>query len=252
MTLQMMPGLTIHRQLRARQRTTHVPIHRMAKSNGFSLVELMIVAGLTAIVLAGLGALTLVADVQVARRSDSMQEAQEHWSRAVTFIQNEVADAATISKTLIDSYPKDCGTEPDPKLVLYGPNNPTDPAWTVIYGIRSVAEDDKHLYRGPNLLVRCGPLPLAADRDPAKRQLTAIYGNLPNTSPNTSTVPTETILLDRLSANNPLKILPLEFPNNGPVQDAQLTITMKVGTNKDDTEITYPGTPFRVHVQRSP
>jgi Tfp pilus assembly protein PilW len=85
--------LAIRRQPPAWRRTTHVPIHRMDRSNGFSLVELMIVAGLTAVVLAGLGALTLVSDVKVGRRTNSVQEAQEEWGRAVTFIQNEVANA---------------------------------------------------------------------------------------------------------------------------------------------------------------
>ena len=248
-----MLGLTIRRQLRAWQRTTHGPILRVAWSSGYSLVELMIVAGLTAVVLAGLGALTLVADVKVGRRSDSMQEAQEQWGRAVTFIQNEVADAATLSATLgNNSYPCS-GDVPSPILVLRGPNNSSNnPAWTVIYGVRSRAGGEQGLYRGTMLLIRCGPLPLAADRnpsDPQVHQLTAIYGNLDDKN----LTPTQTVLLDRLPADNPLQVLLLANPNNGPVQDAQLTITMKAGTEKDGTVITYASDqPFRVHVQRTP
>jgi hypothetical protein len=245
MALKMMLGLKIRRQLRARQRTTHVPIHRMAQSNGFSLVELMIVAGLTAVVLAGLGALTLVSDVKVGRRSDSMQEAQEQWGRAVTFIQNEVADAATLSIPSNITYPSSCGGGvPSPILVLVGPQNPTNPAWTVIYGVRSRTAGEAGLYRGPNLLIRCGPLPLAADLNPPDPQQTAIFGNLPNNNAN----PTETILLDRLPADNPLQVLLLANANNGPVQDAQLTITMQVSP-----DTTYASDqPFRVHAQRTP
>jgi prepilin-type N-terminal cleavage/methylation domain-containing protein len=67
----------------------------MDRSNGFSLVELMIVAGMTA-VLAGIGAHSLVSDVQLVRRTNSVQETQAEWGRAVTFIQNEVANAARI------------------------------------------------------------------------------------------------------------------------------------------------------------
>jgi hypothetical protein len=246
MTLQMMLGLTIRRQLRAKQSTTHVPINRMAQSNGFSLVELMIVSGLTAVVLAGLGALTLVSDVKVGRRSDSMQEAQEQWGRAVTFIQNEVADAATLSVTLNNNnYPSSCeGGVPSPILVLKGPKNPNNPAWTVIYGVRSRADSEASLYRGPKLLIRCGPQPLAADLNPPDPQQTAIFGNLPNNNAS----PTETILLDRLPADNPLQVILLANANNGPVQDAELTITMQASP---DTTFASDQ-PFRVHAQRSP
>ena len=226
----------------------------MALSHGFSLVELLIVAGLTAVVLAGLGALTLISDVQVGRRSDSMQEAQEQWGRAVTFIQNEVADGATLSSGPLSAADYPCNGElPDPALVLKGPIDPTDPTkkpyWTVIYGVRNRAVGEEGLYRGPKLLIRCGRLPLAEDRDPtADPELTAIWGNLDDTKPS----PTLTVLLDRLPSNNPLQVQLLANPDNGPVQDAQLTITMKAGTEKDGTDITYSGTPFRVHVQRSP
>ena len=255
---QRMLGQMIRRQPLAWRRLAHLPIHSIDPSKGFSLVELLIVAGLTAVVLAGLGALTLVADVQGGRRSNSIQEAQEQWGRAVTLIKNEVADAASLSSGPLSAadYPCD-GELPDPALVLNGPPaDPTiskNPAWTVIYGVRNLGdldEDIRVLYRGPKLLVRCGPLPLAADLDPPDHQLTAIYGNIDKTKVDT---PTETILLDRLPADNPLQVLLLADPDNGPVQDAQLTITMKAGTEKDGTVITYASDqPFRVHVQRTP
>ena len=248
---QRMLGQMIRRQPLAWRRLALLPIHSIDSSKGFSLVELLIVAGLTAVVLAGLGSLTLVADVQGGRRSNSIQEAQEQWGRAVTFIKNEVADAASLSVTLSNSYPCN-GEVPNPILVLNGPKNPTNPAWTVIYGVRSRAVGEEGLYRGPKLLIRCGPLPLAADRnpsDPQVHQLTAIYGNLDDKNLN----PTQRVLLDRLPADNPLQVLLLANPNNGPVQDAQLTITMKAGTEKDGTVITYASDqPFRVHVQRTP
>lgn len=256
MTGQRLLGLRLRRPTLAWRRRARLPIHpihRLDRNIGFSLVELLIVAGLTAVVLAGLGSLTLISDVQVGRRSDSIQEAREQWGRAVTFIQSEVADAATISSVpLSDSdYPSStsstCGVKPDPVLVLKGPNNP--PAWTVIYGVRDIAETEKNLYRGPKLLVRCGPLPLAAERNPPNPELTSIYGNLDDTKLS----PTFSVVLDRLPATNPLKVDLLANPDNGPVQDAQLTITMKAGTEKDGTDITYAGDqPFRVHVQRSP
>jgi hypothetical protein len=195
----------------------------MALRNGFSLVELMIVAGLTAVVLAGLGALTLLTDVQLGRRSNSTQEAQEEWGRAVTFIQNEVADeAASLSDTL--SSGDGCGgDDPKPLLVVNVPS-PNKP---IIYGVRvrTEAEIKAGLYRGPKLLIRCGPPP--GDTKPRS----------------------ETVLLDRLSAADPLKVRLLAVPTpENLVYDAELTIKIKTGADS-----TYAGDqPFRVHVQRTP
>ena len=245
MTVQRVLGLTIRRQLRGWQRQVSVPIHRFDLSKGFSLVELMIVAGLTALVLAGLGALTIVSDLQVSRRNNSLQEAQEQWGRAVTFMQSEVADAATLSTTLNNAYPCTGGV-PNPMLVLNGQNS----AWTVVYGVRSIAAGEQGLYRGPKLLVRCGPIPLAADRNPPDHALTAKYGNLDDTN----LAPQETVLLDRLPNDYPLQVLLLADASNGPpFLDAQLTITMNAGTENDGTVITFAGDqPFRVHVNRTP
>ena len=258
MTAKRMLNQTIRRQPRAWQRQA-LPIPRIDRSEGFSLVELMSVAGLTALVLAGLGALTLVLDVQVSRRSNAIQEAQEQWGRAVTFIQNEVAYGATLSAygSTLPSGPLSAadypciGELPDPVLVLDGPINPIDlnPYWTVIYGVRNRAVGEEGLYRGPKLLIRCGPLPLAADRnqsDPLLHQLTANFGNLDE---NTILSDRQTVLLDRLPAGDPLQVVLLADTANGPVQNAQLTITVKAGTDNS----TFAGDqPFRVHVQRTP
>jgi len=207
----------------------------------------MIVAGLTAVVLAGLGALALVSDVKVGRRINSIQEAQEQWGRSVIFIKNEVAEASTLSSTAAN-YPCN-GQVPNPVLVLNGPLNATTsrPAWTVIYGVRNRAASEEGLYRGPQLLVRCGPQPLASARNPANLQLEATYGHLDETE--VDLVPQkQTALLDRLPAGTPLQLLPLADPTRGPVYDAQLTLTMQA-----DTDTTIGGDqPFRVHAQRSP
>jgi len=209
--------LTMRRQLLAWRRPTHLPIQLVAPSSGFSLLELVIVAGLTAVVLAGLGAITLVSDVQLGRRSNSnsIQEAQERWGRAVTFIQNEAADAASLSTTPITGGV--CGSiATNPVLVLNGP--PTTPAWTTIYGVRAPTNNEGGLYRGPYLLIRCGPFP-------------------GETAPQT-----QTVLLDGLTAQNSLQVQLLPNPVGGPAQDAIVTITLDTGTN----------TAFRMHVQRFP
>jgi type II secretory pathway pseudopilin PulG len=220
--------LTMRRRLLAWRRTSHLPIQQMAPSSGFSLVELVIVAGLTAVVLAGLGAITLVSDVQLGRRSNSnsIQEAQERWGRAVTFIQNEAADAASLSTTPSTGGVCD-SIKTNPVLVLNGP--PTTPARTVTYGVRAPTTNEVGLYRGPNLLIRCGPFP--GETEPQ----------------------TQTVLLDGLTGQNSLQVQLLPNPGGGPDQDAQLTITMKAGTKKDGTDITFAeNQPFLVHAQRSP
>jgi hypothetical protein len=205
--------LMMRRQLLAWRRTSHLPIHQMAPNSGFSLVELVIVAGLTAVVLAGLGAITLISDVQLGRRSNSnsIQEAQEQWGRAVTFIQNEAADATSLStalSTVCDSVVINS------VLVLDGSN--------IIYGVRARTTNEVGLYRGPNLLIRCGPFP-------------------------GETAPINRVLLDGLTAQNSLEVQLL--PNSGkPAQDAIVTITLTTGTNTSFAS----NQPFRVHAQRTP
>jgi len=217
--------LMIRRQPPAGRRKTHVPIQRMDRSNGFSLVELVMVAGLTAVVLAGLGALTLVSDVQVGRRTNSVQEAQDEWGRAVTFIQNEVANAAaSISNTWSVGavYPCNGGVKPTSGMLILN-NNASAPA--IIYGVRSISEADKSLYRGPQFLIRCGPIP-----------------------PGATSSPIETILLDRLPTGTPVSVKLLANKDKGPVHDAEMTIKLNTGSKKSS----YSGIPFRVHVERTP
>jgi len=234
-------GARIRRQPRPWRRTSHRTGHATDRCHGFSLVELIIVAAMTAVVLAGLGALTLVSDVQVGRRINSIQEAQEQWGRAVIFIRNEVAEAATLATGPLSAADYPCnGDIPNPVLVLKGPNTP--PAWTIIYGIRNRAVGEEGLYRGPKLLIRCGPQPLAVSAPPD-----ATFGHLDPTKVNLMPQQ-QTVLLDRLPANTPLQVQLLGDPANGPVLDTQLTITMQAGTDS-----TFGGDqPVRMHVQRTP
>jgi prepilin-type N-terminal cleavage/methylation domain-containing protein len=220
MTDQRLQRLSNRRQPRAWRRQIHLPFDRMEINKGFSLVELMIVAGLTAVVLAGLGVLTLVSDVKVGRRSNSLQEAQEQWSKAVTFIQNEVADADSLVGSLPTGYVCD-GVKNNKVLVL----NPTNPASTIIYGVReSNKKDDEGLFRGPQLLIRCGPFP------------------------NVTSPQRQIVLLDRLPAGNPFEVTLLGVAANNHFYDAELKITIKT-----DADTTYASDqPFRVHVQRTP
>ena len=215
--------LMIRRQPPAWRRTTHVPIQRMDRSNGFSLVELMIVTGLTA-VLVGIGALSLVSDVQVERRTNSVQETQAEWGRAVTFIQNEVANANRISDNLdlgVD-YPCKEGDKPKNDILVL---NKDAPASAIIYGVRGISDDQKSFYRGPQVLIRCGPIP-----------------------PEATSTPIETVLLDRLPTSTSLSVKMLANLKKGPVHDAELEIDLKTGAKKG----TYSGIPFRVHVERTP
>lgn len=245
-------GDHIRRQQGSWCRSSRAPIQKkMERGHGFSLVELLMVAGLTAVVLAGLGALALVSDVKVGRHFSSIQEAQEEWGRAVIFMKNEVAEASSLSSDLASTVYPCTGEVPDPVLVLKGPplknpldpTNPTAPAWTVFYGVRNRASAEVGLYRGPKLLVRCGPQPLAADRNPSDLELAAIYGHLDEKDS-----PKQTVLLDRLPSGTPLQLSLLADPTKGPVYDAVLTITMQADTDTTVGE----DRPFRVHAQRSP
>jgi type II secretory pathway pseudopilin PulG len=214
--------LMIRRQPPAWRRTTHVPIHRMDRSNGFSLVELMIVTGMTA-VLVGIGALSLVSDVHVERRTNSVQETQAEWSRAVTFIQNEVANANRISDDLSVDYPCKDGDKPKNDILVL--NKKDAAASATIYGVRSISDDQKSFYRGPQVLIRCGPIP-----------------------PEATSTPIETVLLDRLPTSTSLSVKLMANKDKGPVHDAELEIDLKTGAKKG----TYSGIPFRVHVERTP
>jgi len=214
--------LMIRRQPPAWRRTTHVPIHRMDRSNGFSLVELMIVTGMTA-VLVGIGALSLVSDVHVERRTNSVQETQAEWSRAVTFIQNEVANANRISDDLSVDYPCKDGDKPKNDILVL--NKKDAAASATIYGVRSISDDQKSFYRGPQVLIRCGPIP-----------------------PEATSTPIETVLLDRLPTSTSLSVKLMANKDKGPVHDAELEIDLKTGVKKG----TYSGIPFRVHVERTP
>jgi type II secretory pathway pseudopilin PulG len=214
--------LMIRRQPPAWRRTTHVPIHRMDRSNGFSLVELMIVTGMTA-VLVSIGALSLVSDVHVERRTNSVQETQAEWSRAVTFIQNEVANANRISDDLSVDYPCKDGDKPKNDILVL--NKKDAAASATIYGVRSISDDQKSFYRGPQVLIRCGPIP-----------------------PEATSTPIETVLLDRLPTSTSLSVKLMANKDKGPVHDAELEIDLKTGAKKG----IYSGIPFRVHVERTP
>jgi len=193
----------------------------MDRSNGFSLVELMIVTGLTA-VLVGIGALSLVSDVQVERRTNSVQETQAEWGRAVTFIQNEVANANRISDDLSVEYPCNDGVKPKNDILVLKKDPPDS---DIIYGVRSISDDQKSFYRGPQVLIRCGPIP-----------------------PEATSTPIETVLLDRLPTSTSLSVKLMANKDKGPVHDAELEIELKTGAKKS----TYAGIPFRVHVDRTP
>jgi hypothetical protein len=152
--------------------------------------------------------------VQLGRRSNSnsIQEAQEQWGRAVTFIQNEAADATSLStalSTVCDSVVINS------VLVLDGSN--------IIYGVRARTTNEVGLYRGPNLLIRCGPFP-------------------------GETAPINRVLLDGLTAQNSLEVQLLPPNSVQPAQDAIVTITLTTGINTSFAS----NQPFRVHAQRTP
>lgn len=185
-----------------------MPIQRgfsRKQMEAFTLVELLVGASLSVLVVSSLAAIALIAELRMGKESEVNQSLRDHWGRTMAFINNEAQHANWI-RTSITTYP--CGGDPPsgPLLVLEGPPVSTNnnlPAWTVVYGVR--ANGNSREWRGFNRLVRCGP-PFAetapkntdSDADMARRKAEALAGNLIIQSPYT-----ESVIADQLAATNP-------------------------------------------------
>ncbi|WP_425386797.1 prepilin-type N-terminal cleavage/methylation domain-containing protein [Cyanobium gracile] len=117
------------------------------KSQGFTLVELLLAAVLGVIVIGGLGASLLISEIGLQRRFESDKNLKDSVTRVSALMQREISFASNIELPTSHS----CGgnTINNP-VVIIGPRN----LWRVTYGISS-----------PNpvtgwqatTLVRCGP-----------------------------------------------------------------------------------------------
>ena len=132
------------------------PIRQQAL--GFSLMELIVAVAVGGAVLLSVGTV-LMAQIEIARVTESSQRLRDNWSRLAQFIESEIilserilTDSATIVATAGSSNV--CGyATSDIKLALVADDN----ASVIIYALQSVASGDRQ-WRGPNLLKRCGKL----------------------------------------------------------------------------------------------
>lgn len=129
-------------------------------AEAFSLVELIVGVAVGAVVLGSIGGLALISEMRYNRNSLVSQSLRDSWSRSLAFISSEASQAYWIRTSLTTPPGYPCaGGQPQNPLVLDGPpnpDNPDEPIWRVVYGVRSNAGVGNQ-WRGVNRLVRCGP-----------------------------------------------------------------------------------------------
>jgi len=139
-----------------RQRTN--PIGPQGRARGFSLMELMVAVVVGGAVLFSVGTV-LIAQIELARVTESSQRLRDNWSRLAQFIESEIILSERIlsDPTLIGVIAGSgnvCGyASSEIKLALVS----NDSASVIIYALQPVASGDVQ-WRGPNLLKRCGKL----------------------------------------------------------------------------------------------
>lgn len=191
------------RSLRARSRRPRQP-------EAFTLVELLVGAALSVMVVSALGAIALISELRLGRESEVNQALRDNWGRALTFIRNEAHHANWIRTSLEGNYPCQGEAPANPVLVLEGPPDPsapTTPLWQVVYGVRPNPAGSRE-WRGPNLLVRCGPPFQAIDRasiDPSTdanaQRNAANAANLTFTG-----TYRESVIVDQVARNTPFQV----------------------------------------------
>lgn len=217
---------------------------------GFSLVEAIIGAGLTVVVVTALGTMALLAELRLGREAEVNQSLRDTWGRALQFIASEAKNALWIRNSLPGGYP--CGgTAPASPLVLEGPPdpaNPSTPLWQVVYGVK--ANTSARDWRGANLLVRCGPtyraLPLG--RSAADREAKALAGDFDLTAP-----VSESVLADQLAPVSPFQVVLYDI-TAGRDRSARLSLFLRrpAGGAIYPPAGAFSGHHTQLHVSRNP
>jgi hypothetical protein len=212
--------------------------HRPRRRSGaFTLIELVIGASLSVVVVGSLAALALLAELRLGENAEVSQNLRDSWGRTLNFISDEAHNASWIRTDLPSSitYPSTCngGVAPTNLLVLEGPpdtrDDPTKPLWTVIYGVRS--NPGTGGWRGHNVLVRCGP-PLRdtppATTTAADLQAAAEEGNLVISRGGSDgklsfTNYQEMVITDQLAQDNPFQVVLYDI-TSGRDRNARLSL----------------------------
>jgi len=220
------------------------------RTDAFTLVELLIGAALSVIVVSSLAAVALIAELRMGRDAEVNQSLRDHWGRTLAFINNEAQQAYWI-RTTTTAWP--CGGEGVPEgplLVLEGPPNPAtngSPSWTVAYGVR--ANGSSKEWRGFNRLVRCGPPFIANARgsetpeDPEERRAEALAGNLDYTAN-----PTESVIADQLAQTGPFQTR-LDDSSLQRSRDAEVSLFMSRRTGLSYPPAKTLGTAFHTQLR---
>jgi hypothetical protein len=228
------------------------PRARKGRADAFTLVELLIGASLSVIVVSSLAAVALIAELRMGRDAELNQSLRDHWGRTLAFINNEAQQAYWIRTTATD-WP--CGGEGMPEgplLVLEGPPNPAtngSPSWTVAYGVR--ANGSSTQWRGFNRLVRCGPTFMADSRQgktPEEQRAEALAGNLDYTA-----LPTESVIADQLAQTDPFQTR-LDDSSLARSRDAEVSLFMSRRTGLSYPPAQTLGTAFhsQLRANRNP
>lgn len=179
------------------------PFPSRGGTEAFTLVELLVGAALSVLVVSSLAAIALIAELRMGREAEVNQSLRDHWARALAFINNEAQHAYWIRTTTTTWACGGEGLPQGPLLVFEGPPDPANnslPSWTVVYGVR--ANGGSTEWRGFNRLVRCGP-PFITDTradTPEARRAEALAGNLDVTA-----TPIESVIADQLAQTNPFQ-----------------------------------------------
>ncbi len=122
----------------------------ISKATGFTLVELLI-SGVITVILAAALARIAVSEVNAQRAQESITRLRSDWSLASDFIEVETQLGDRLQT---DQASPGCGLNAgNVRLFITGPSN----SWSTTYAVRAVGNGEETNWRGPFLLVRCGP-----------------------------------------------------------------------------------------------
>lgn len=120
----------------------HSPVRHRSGARGFTLVELLIAAGLGAVILA-VAAKVLTGDVRSSSSQEAIQRLRDHWGRVNYFVDTEVREGLSVSLAAGSGA---CASVASPLLTI------TVPAPGTASGTSTI-----HYYNQNGDLWRCGP-----------------------------------------------------------------------------------------------
>ncbi|QPN55794.1 prepilin-type N-terminal cleavage/methylation domain-containing protein [Synechococcus sp. CBW1107] len=127
-------------------------------AQGFTLVELLVAATLGSVVLVGAGFL-LLSIMRSSARSERVIQLRDDWARVSEFMEEEVTQGERVItdlnriNTLRGNLACTLNTAANVRFGVLAPHSQIP----IVYGIRPPAGTEVNQWRGPNVIVRCGP-----------------------------------------------------------------------------------------------